>query len=830
MYNFDARRLLLVGLGLILTLLWSGSLYEIRRSTAETLTDARAASEFQAQAFAENTLSSIKRLNELLLDLRSNWTGDWDRFSDTVLTRQKHIADISLQVAVIGADGMLLYSNLAKASKRVDLSSRVHYRVHAQDPQADRLYISEPVKGKVSGRWSIQFTRPIFVEQTFAGVLVISVSPDIFASFHQKLKLGDNGVTTLINAQGRILARYPNNEQNLGKEVTGDFLNASGPVSGSFHRSSQVDGIDRIVGYYRLPDYGLTFLAGSSVDELMGAQRRHRDLVLASSTLVTVVLVVLGVLLQRVISARETAGRMLHHAQDQQRMLSAAVHQTHALVLVTQHDGRVVFVNDAFTRTTGHPRDSILGQDLCTLTAASDPSNVLEALCKHISTAQPWEGELHGRRADGEEYWISGTITPVFDERQQITHFVSVQEDITDRKHQQVELIHAKDRAEAANIAKGQFLANMSHEIRTPLNGVIGSARIGLRESAHQPDLGRRFKQILESGSHLLALIEDILDFSRIDANRLKTERIPMHLDQVVDTAVHTLEAEFQAKRIALEVRKDGLEHATLGDPLRIGQILLNLLSNALKFTDRGTVQLQALWSDQLFTLVVGDSGIGMTPEQLQRVWSPFEQADASSTRKYGGAGLGLSITRRIIELMDGTIDVDTQLGQGTTFTVRLPMPPASGEAARVPEDDSVSVPASGDTSSGAELSGLRLLLVEDDPVNQLVMEDILGSAGAEFSTVSDGEEAVRLVAEPGRPRFHAILMDLQMPGMNGHEATRHIHERLPGLPVIGQTAHAFADELQTCMESGMVACITKPIDPLLLVHTVRQHALSAAI
>ncbi|MCB1954435.1 MAG: PAS domain S-box protein [Rhodocyclaceae bacterium] len=673
--SYGAR--LLGAIVVLLALLWGSAYVEIDRSAREQLHEGRTAAEFQSQAFAENTLASIKRLNELLLDLRSNWTGDWDEFSNTVRLRQQHISDISLQVAVIAADGMLAYSNLAKATKRVDLSERVHFRVHASDPTADRLYISDPVKGKVSGKWSIQFTRPIFVHDEFAGVLVISVSPDIFASFHQKLALGDQGVTTMIKDGGEVMARYPGNDVYLGKKVTGDFLDADVGISGSLRRFSQMDGTERIYGYYKLPEYGLTFIVGRSVAQLMEPQLRHRDTVAYSATAVSLVICMFGLWLWRSMQSRDQANRALFEAQSQQRLLSAAVRQSNASVVVTDLEGRIVFVNDAFTRITGYQAEEVIGQTPRILKSGLTDPQVFGELWASITAGNAWEGEIQNRRKDGRIYWESGTISPVFDDQQQITHFMSVKEDISDRKLQEVELRNAKERAEAANVAKSQFLANMSHEIRTPLNGILGMAYIGQRESRGEPRLQSTFTQILKSGRLLLGVIDDILDFSRIEADKLHVERTTLLVGEVIEGAVQLLDADFADKGIALSVsRAPDLPVACVGDPLRLGQVLVNLLSNALKFTPAGSVRLEAGRDAGELVFRVIDTGIGMNETQLARIFSPFEQADASHTRRYGGTGLGLTITRRIVELMGGRITVRSRPGAGSTFVVHLPFEP----------------------------------------------------------------------------------------------------------------------------------------------------------
>jgi CheY-like chemotaxis protein len=247
--------------------------------------------------------------------------------------------------------------------------------------------------------------------------------------------------------------------------------------------------------------------------------------------------------------------------------------------------------------------------------------------------------------------------------------------------------------------------------------------------------------------------------------------------------------------------------------------VLLNLLSNAVKFTPSGSVTLFAGKEQDSLVFKVVDTGIGMSEEQLARLFLPFEQADGSTTRKFGGTGLGLAISKRIIELLGGSIRVDSALNRGSSFEVRLPYSPiAQGEA---DEEDSTQQL----TEGGMPLLGLRILVAEDNTINQQIIAENLKEDGAEVVLADTGLEALEAVRKEGGQAFHIVLMDIQMPVMNGHEATREIHKLAPDLPVVGQTAHAFAEEVQACMESGMVGHIGKPIDPEKLVQIVLLHA-----
>ncbi len=508
------------------------------------------------------------------------------------------------------------------------------------------------------------------------------------------------------------------------------------------------------------------------------------------------------------------------------RKLSRAVEQSSSTVVVTNTNGVIEYVNQGFSRATGYSAEEAIGQNPSILASGQTPDHVYKELWKTISSGDTWTGEFINKKKNGELYEESVIISPIRDEHDKITHYIAIKEDIS-------ELKNAWRMAEEANRAKSFFLANMSHEIRTPMNAIIGMTRLAL-DSDPGPKIQYFLETIQTSSASLLQLINDILDFSKIEANQLELENISFSPRQTVETVVQSIRLLAEDKRLGLDIDiHPAVPEMVSGDTLRLGQILLNILSNAIKFTDHGgiTLHVERLDGPQdhvWLKFVVKDTGKGIAADKLEHIFDYFAQEDSSVSRKYGGTGLGLAICQKLCRLMGGEIQVQSIPGRGSSFILTLPFQPADMKE--------LTSDGGGSDQSTMSILPLHVLLVEDNQINRELATMVLERDGHEVVGVENGLEALEMIVGT---QFDCILMDIQMPVMDGLTCSRIIRafeqggeideqlelpdkltteltEKLRGRsgPIVAMTAHAMSGDREKCLQAGMDDYLTKPFEP----------------
>ncbi len=519
------------------------------------------------------------------------------------------------------------------------------------------------------------------------------------------------------------------------------------------------------------------------------------------------------------ITVRREAERVLRDSEARYRMLAEATTD-----IITQLDLDLVhrYVSPACRASLGYEPDEMLGKTLSDLTHPQDATGS-SAVVRRIAA-----GDMPSDRATithrmchklGHWVWLESGINLVRDpDTRAPQHLICSLRDVTERQLAAHHLEQAKSLAENAAAIKADFVANMSHELRTSLTGILGVHDLLNKDPTLTPQQRRYLEMAREAGQSLLAIVNDVLDFSKIEAGQLSLEHIPFDLAQLVDGCRDFAREDAQVKSLEVGAEVAGAPFALMGDPNRLRQVILNLLTNAVKFTQSGNILINARYHLARASLRVEviDTGVGIPADRFVALFERFSQADTSTTRRYGGSGLGLAICKSLVELMGGEIGVMSETGRGSTFWFEIPLSPAHIGATQM--------------SAQPDASGLaqrHVLLAEDNLVNQQVIVAMIEQNGHRVTVVGDGIAAVEAAQAGG---FDVILLDMQMPLMDGVAAARAIRSseqarQRPPVPIIGLTANALAHDIARCREAGMDAHVAKPIDWSELFTTITRLA-----
>ena len=500
-------------------------------------------------------------------------------------------------------------------------------------------------------------------------------------------------------------------------------------------------------------------------------------------------------------------------SEENKAKLSMAIEQNPTSIVITNKEGTIEYVNPITIEMTGYSQSELVGSTPGIFKSGKHDNPFYNQLWETINSGKTWEGEILNRKKNGELFWEKSVISPIITDNNLITHFVAVKEDITDRKSMITQLEEAKDHAEESDRLKSAFLANMSHEIRSPLNGIIGFASF-LEEYDQDSEKVQHYAEIISnSGKHLLNIINNIIYISKLDAGHIIPEpeivNVSLLLNELYKIYKEQIESGKENIKISFNCPKEKLWVIT--DETRLRQILENLLSNSIKFTHQGSIDFGCKIENDRLIFFVKDTGIGIPKDKHAAIFERFIQASEKTEKVYGGTGLGLAISKACAKLLGGDIWVSSEVGEGTTFYFDI-------EYKTYDHTEKAPSPTG---SSTAKFSGEHILVAEDDDVSYFFLKEALNPLNLKISRTVTGIETVKTVLNED---INLVLMDIQMPEMNGWEATREIRKHKTDLPIIAQTAFAFENDKEKSMEAGCNDYIAKPVEKEKLLEVISNY------
>ncbi|HKI90344.1 MAG TPA: PAS domain S-box protein, partial [Draconibacterium sp.] len=511
----------------------------------------------------------------------------------------------------------------------------------------------------------------------------------------------------------------------------------------------------------------------------------------------------------------------LKQKEQRLQLLQQTIEQSPLSVLITNPKGEIEYVNSAFTEVTGYSSQEAIGQNPGVLLDSDENDETyLKKFGESIHSGNRWNGEISSKKKDGTLFWNNVVLAPIIDGSHNIQHFVAITEDVSEKKNMVKELQFAKEKAEESDRLKSLFLANMSHEIRTPLNGILGFSNIICSGTAENKDLEMYGKIIENSGRRLLTVIDDIIDISKIQANQLKLYYGKFNINELIQELYIFYRTQNAEQLVNVELKFQLCQNENhswaYSDKNRVYQVLRNLIDNAFKFTHSGSIEFGCSQStDNELTLFVKDTGIGIEPDKQEIVFQSFRQAQEGKSRKYDGSGLGLSIVTGILERLKGKIWLDSKLGDGSVFYVSLPRNKEKIETDTVLEK-SVTL-----KESNSKISKPRIVSVEDDKASVEYLKVVIKSLGYELVNFNNARAGIDYLKNN---KADLVLMDVQLPEMNGFEATRIIKAEFPNLPVIIQTAYAMKTDMEKAFQAGCDDYLSKPLSLSILKEKIKKY------